>query len=165
MFFYFTSILEGPKIHQPKFLNNESTVFPVVKNEQSIFELNPGYVTHGVQLLSYISELNKIKDTRERSLPLPSLPSLTAPNTCPISQTPFSHLGTYISLIFKSIFIIYIKFFLRFFFLKCIIISRITGNINKSNTITMSTRIHQSQTSSFLFKKICGKKIILKILF
>ena len=99
-------------------MNNESTVFPVVKNEQSIFELNPGYVTHGVQLLSYISELNKIKDTRERSLPLPSLPSLTAPNTCPISQTPFSHLGTYISLIFKSIFIIYIKFFLRFFFKK-----------------------------------------------
>ena len=137
-------------------MNNESTVFPVVKNEQSIFELNPGYVTHGVQLLSYISELNKIKDTRERSLPLPSLPSLTAPNTCPISQTPFSHLGTYISLIFKSIFIIYIKFSYDIFF-KCIIISRITGNINKSNTITMSTRIHQSQTSSFLLKKICGK--------
>ena len=125
MFFYFIfSFLEGPKIHQPKFLNNESTVFPVVKNEQSIFELNPGYVTHGVQLLSYISELNKIKDTRERSLPLPSLPSLTAPNTCPISQTPFSHLGIYNSLFFKSTYIYYLyKIFLWFFF-KCIVWSR-----------------------------------------
>lgn len=92
--------LEGPKIHQPQ-CEMTKQQNQVIKKEKSIFELNQGYVTHGVHLLAYISELNKIKEQasyrRERGLPLPEqiippLPSLTAPNACSIGRTPFSHL-------------------------------------------------------------------------
>ena len=54
--------LEGPKIHQPQCTDMISYQQSQVKTEKSVFDLNQGYVTHGVHLLAYISELNKIKE-------------------------------------------------------------------------------------------------------
>ena len=86
------SVLKGPRIHQPKvdlflptmqtqtsipvktepnFMNNSlnSSKQPNKKSSKN----NESYVTHGVQLLTYINELNKIKEIalarRERGLP------------------------------------------------------------------------------------------------
>ena len=48
--------LEGPRIHQPKLRID-------LKSSQSFAgNLEESYVTHGVQLLAYINELNKIKE-------------------------------------------------------------------------------------------------------
>ena len=73
--------LEGPRIHQPKIdlvktassiksenMNNSLSKQPPKKSKS-----NESYVTHGVQILTYINELNKIKEValarRERGLP------------------------------------------------------------------------------------------------
>ena len=86
------SALKGPRIHQPKvdlFLPTMQTQSSTpVKNEPNVMnnslnsfkqpnkkfsKNNESYVTHGVQLLTYINELNKIKEIalarRERGLP------------------------------------------------------------------------------------------------
>ena len=46
--------LEGPRIHQPKITD--------LKSQPYSYNLQESYVTHGVQLLSYINDLNKIKE-------------------------------------------------------------------------------------------------------
>ena len=46
--------LEGPRIHQPKITD--------LKSQNYSYNLQESYVTHGVQLLSYINDLNKIKE-------------------------------------------------------------------------------------------------------
>ena len=46
--------LEGPRIHQPKITD--------LKCHTYSSNLQESYVTHGVQLLAYINELNKIKE-------------------------------------------------------------------------------------------------------
>ena len=47
--------LEGPRIHQPKLKID-------LKCQNYSTNLQESYVTHGVQLLAYINELNKIKE-------------------------------------------------------------------------------------------------------
>ena len=72
--------------------------FFVVKKEDDTVtnQGDGGYVTHGVQLLTYINELQKIKESRqERGVPadanlsIPPLPSLSPPNSLAVSKTPF----------------------------------------------------------------------------
>ena len=91
--------LEGPRIHQPR-IDLMSAGIKKEKQDNSL-SLNENYVTHGVQLLRYINDLNKIKESalarRERGLPplgdqvqsIPPLPPLSPPNSFPVSRTPF----------------------------------------------------------------------------
>ena len=89
--------LEGPKIHQPK-INVSS---PPAKNQLKTTMRNESYVTHSLQLLGYIKELNKLKDQaifrRERGLPsfinqqsIPPLPPLLVSNPFPTSTILFN---------------------------------------------------------------------------
>jgi hypothetical protein len=77
----------------------EEIIKPPDEETSAIIGLEEGYVTHGIHLLTYISDLKKIKENatarRERLLPplvepVPPLPSLTAPNTHPVHVGPFS---------------------------------------------------------------------------
>lgn len=84
--------LEGPRIHQPKITD--------LKSQNYSYNLQESYVTHGVQLLSYINDLNKIKEAainrREKGIlpilgdqSIPPLPPLSPPNTVNHHRTPF----------------------------------------------------------------------------
>ncbi len=92
--------LEGPRIHQPKMDSNAANaIVPKSELPQNPCNLVEGYVTHGIRLLSHISELQRFKEAalarRERGLPplvesIPPTPSLIPPNTNPVHLGPFS---------------------------------------------------------------------------
>ena len=95
--------LEGPRIHQPKVELLSVSIKPE-PGTSSDKKPNESYVTHGVQLLTYINELNKLKEAaiarREKGLPplsdhqsIPPLPPLSPPNSFPMTKTPFMSYG------------------------------------------------------------------------
>lgn len=83
--------LEGPRIHQPT-IN--------LRSQNVSCNLQESYVTHGVQLLTYINELNKIKEAainrREKGIlpilgdqSIPPLPPLSPAKVINHHRTPF----------------------------------------------------------------------------